>query len=63
MEKIINTREKLINAIFEFSGDEIERVEDVIVLAKESEEELIDRIINITRFYYIEYNDCSKLLD
>jgi hypothetical protein len=52
----MNLREKLINAIIEYAGDEIETKECAIELAKASEEELLDDLINILKFYHNEYN-------
>jgi hypothetical protein len=43
-------REKLINLIMSYAGDEMEMA-DVIDMAKESEEELVDRIANILDYY------------
>ena len=43
-------REKLINLIMSYAGDEIEMV-DVIKMAKESEEELLDRVEAILSYY------------
>lgn len=40
-------REELIKTIIELSGDEFETKEDVLVLAIESEEKLINRVMNI----------------
>ena len=50
-------KNKLINAILEFASDEFETKEDIIKLAHKSEEELVDELINITRYYFNEYND------
>lgn len=47
----MSTREKLVNAIIELAGDEFESRQEIFTLAKESEEELIDRIINIAHYY------------
>jgi hypothetical protein len=44
-------REQLILTILELSGDEFEIREDIIKLAKESEEELINRVMNIAYFF------------
>jgi len=49
-------RELLIDAIFNLSGDEYESVQDVIELAKESEDQLVDRIIAIACFYRDQFN-------
>lgn len=43
-------REKLINLIMLYAGDEIEMA-DVIKMAKESEEELLDRVASILDYY------------
>jgi hypothetical protein len=43
-------REKLIDLIMLYAGDEIEMV-DVIKMAKESEEELLDRVASILDYY------------
>ena len=45
------TREKLINAIVDLSGGELEEKDRLVRLAKESDEELLDRLIEIARFY------------
>jgi hypothetical protein len=50
-------RETLIDAILDLSGDEYESRQDVIELARESEPELIDRIIAIACFYRDQFND------
>jgi hypothetical protein len=44
-------RAKLIDAIIDLSGDEFESRKDFIELAKESEEQLVDRLIAIAEFY------------
>ena len=43
-------REKLINLIMSYAGDEL-IMADVIDMAKESEEELLDRVANILDYY------------
>jgi hypothetical protein len=48
-------RKKLIEAIFNLSGDEIETVQDAKDLALLNEEELVDRLIAIAEFYREEY--------
>lgn len=48
-------REKLVNAIIENSSDELD-IKDVIEIAKESEEQLFERLIYILNFYSNEYN-------
>lgn len=49
-------REALIDAIFNLSGDEFESVNEVIELAKETEEQLVERLIAIACFYRDEAN-------
>lgn len=49
-------REKLINLIMSYAGDEL-IMADVIDMAKESEEELLDRVANILDYYVHEYNN------
>lgn len=44
-------RETLIDAIIEFANDELEDRKDLIELAKESDEQLIFRLISICRYY------------
>jgi len=50
-------RELLIDTIFSLSGDEYETIYDVLELAKESENQLIDRLIRIACFYRDQYHD------
>lgn len=50
-------RELLIDAIFNLSGDEYESVNDVIELAKESEQQLVERLVGIACFYRDQFND------
>jgi hypothetical protein len=50
-------RELLIDAIFNLSGDEYESVQDVIELAKESEQQLVERLVSIACFYRDQLND------
>ena len=52
-------REKLISAIVEFTGAELDEFthDDFIALAKESEDQLLDRLIHITEWYVDEYNN------
>lgn len=45
------TREKLINVIFETSGDELETRESILKMAAKSEDELIDEVISILYYY------------
>lgn len=55
MGKKLTTRERLIDAIVQYSGDELDET-DYITIAAESEDELIERVINILSYYYNEYN-------
>lgn len=48
-------REKLINAIIEYAGDELDEF-DYQKMSRESEEELVDRLIHILEYYFIQYN-------
>jgi hypothetical protein len=57
MKKKTTIREKLIDAIMEYGGDEIESVTEAIGIAKKSDEELVDVVINILKFYHDEYNN------
>jgi hypothetical protein len=50
-------RELLIDAIIDLSGDEYETFQDVIELAKMSENELVERLIGIACFYRNQLND------
>ena len=53
-------REILIDAIIDLSGDEFETVNDVIELAKESEYQLVERLIGIASFYRDQFNDVNQ---
>jgi len=44
-------RQKLIDAIFDMAGDEIETVQDAKKFAKMSDEQLVDELINIAEYY------------
>jgi hypothetical protein len=52
-------RNKLIDAIYELSQNEIAEftTQDFLALAKESEEQLLDRLIHIAKWYADEYNN------
>lgn len=50
-------RELLIDAIIELSDDELEDRDDIIELAKESETQLVERLIGIACFYRDQYQD------
>jgi len=45
------TREYLIKTLLELVPDEYETKEDIIVLAKESESQIMQRIINAAEYY------------
>lgn len=49
-------REKLISSIMDLAGDEFETVDSVVEMAKESDEQLVDRLIHIAGYYQGEYN-------
>lgn len=53
-------RELLIDAIFNLSGDEYESVNDVLELARESEDQLVERLIGIACFYRDQFNDVNQ---
>ena len=44
-------RQKLIDAIFDMAGDEIETVQDAKKYAMMSDEQLVDELINIAEYY------------
>lgn len=48
-------RSKLIDAILELATDECDDVKEMTQLAKESEEQLIERIISIAQWYKEQY--------
>ncbi len=50
-------RELLIDAILELSDDELQDRADLIDLARETEKELVERLIGIACFYRDELND------
>lgn len=47
-------REKLINALIDLASDELD-TETLIQMAKESDEQLLDRLIHIAHYYFMEY--------
>lgn len=51
------TRTKLIEAIIDLAGDELEHTDDYIKLAKESDDELLDRLIHIAQYFHDELNE------
>jgi predicted lactoylglutathione lyase len=53
-------RALLIDALINLSGDEYETVNDVIELAKESEQQLIERLIRVACFYRDQFNDVNQ---
>lgn len=55
--KQIEIRQKLISAIYQYSQDELEGVNDWFKIAMESEEQLIDRVINILKYYHAQANE------
>lgn len=50
-------KEKLITAILDLSGDEFETKDEVVSLSKETNEQLVDRLIHIAKWYQDEYNN------
>ena len=50
-------REKLVSAIMDLAGDEYETTDSVVELAKMSEEQLVDNLINISEYYRDETNN------
>jgi len=50
-------RQKLIDAIFDMAGDEIETVQDAKKFAAMSDEQLVDELINIAEYYRNQSND------
>ena len=51
MEQKPTMREKLIDAIFDMAGDEIETVQDAKKYASMTDEQLVDELINIAEYY------------
>jgi hypothetical protein len=50
----VTLREKLVDNILYYAGDEFETKDAVVTLATETEEQLIDRLIDILDYYYDE---------
>jgi hypothetical protein len=50
-------RQKLIDAIFDMAGDEIETVQDAKKFAAMSDEQLVDEVINLANYYRNQSND------
>ena len=53
-------RETLIDAIIDLASDEIETHDDLIELAKESETQLVERLVAIACFYRDQFNDVNQ---
>ena len=53
-------RTKLIDAIFDMAGDEIETVQDAKKFASMTDEQLVDELINIAEYYRTTSNDHFK---
>jgi hypothetical protein len=47
----------MIEAIIKYAGDEFESPSEYIKLAMNSEEELLDELLNILEFYHKQQND------
>jgi hypothetical protein len=54
-----STREKLIDNILYYAGDEFESRDSIISLALESEDQLVDRLIGILDYYYDQADQLS----
>ena len=52
-------RERLIDAIMDMAGDEIETPQDVVKFAKMSDEQLADEVINIAQYYRNQSNQVA----
>ena len=50
-------REKLIDAIFDMAGDEMENIKDAKKYASMSDEQLVDELINIAEYYRTRNNN------
>jgi len=57
--ELVTTRAKLVGNILYYAGDEFETTDDITDLAMESEEELVDRLIDILDYYYDQYQQLS----
>ncbi len=55
--KTTHMRQKLVDTIMELSDDEFMSYSDLIELAKESDEQLVDRVISIAQYYKNLYNE------
>jgi len=56
MSKKNSARLKLVNAIIEYAGDELEDRASLVQLAGMSEEELVEEVINILEYYHEQAN-------
>ena len=52
-------REKLIDVIIDMAGDEFEKPQDVWKIAKMSDEQLADEVINIAQYYRNQSNQVA----
>jgi len=57
--ELVTTRAKLVGNILYYAGDEFETTDDITELAMESEEKLVDRLIDILDYYYDQYQQLS----
>lgn len=55
----LTIREKLVGNILYYSGEEYEDRQSLIDLCMESEEQLVDRLLNILDYYYDQYQEFS----
>ncbi len=55
----LTVREKLVGNILYYSGEEYEDRQSLIDLSMESEEQLVDRLLNILDYYYDQYQEFS----
>jgi hypothetical protein len=58
-DNYVTTRQKLVTNILYYAGDEFENTEDLTELAMESDEQLVDRLINILDYYYDKVDQLS----
>ena len=57
MSKKNSTRIKLINALVEYAGDELEDKQSLIQLASMSEDELVDEVLSTLAYYHRQANE------
>lgn len=50
----ITIRERLVDIIIEYAGDEFETINDALEIAKETEDELLNRLESILEYYKVE---------